>query len=385
MIDRPTNEPRLFDALKSLRRELHRFPELSGQEVETARRVVGWLGTCHPDSVITGFGGHGVAAIFDGEDPGPTVMLRAELDALPIIETGQPDHRSLIDGKAHLCGHDGHTAILCGLAAMLGEERPAKGRVVLLFQPAEEDGSGAAAVIDDPRYLEIAPDFAFSIHNMPGVPLGHARIAPGAMNCASRGLRIGLQGRTAHASMPETGLSPAPALAALIPALTALSRGADVADAEFRLATITHAHLGAPAFGIAPGDAELWVTLRSRDDSGMDGLLIDAQAAIARHARELTVSLSQHDIFLACSNDDEATQIFRKAFEAEGIVHDSSDLPMRASEDFGRFGLAGTRSAMALLGSGEIPALHNPDYDFPDALIPVGMRLFRRLVSDILG
>src|SRR5690606_13485823 len=107
-----------------------------------------------------------------------------------------------------LCGHDGHSTILLGLARLLGRQRPPTGRVVLMFQPAEEDGSGAAAVIADERYSEIKPDYAFALHNMPGLPLGEAFLSEGPANCASRGIRIQLQGSTAHAADPTAGRSP---------------------------------------------------------------------------------------------------------------------------------------------------------------------------------
>ncbi|MEY8840841.1 amidohydrolase, partial [Cribrihabitans sp. XS_ASV171] len=214
--------------LTAWRRDLHRHPELSGQEAETAKRVLAALEGTAPDRMLASLGGHGVAAIYEGDSNGPSLMFRCELDGLPIEELN-PDlpHRSEVDGNGHLCGHDGHMAILAATARWLGRNRPARGRVILLFQPAEEDGAGAARVIADPKFAEIIPDYAFALHNFPGVPLGHAVLAEGVMNCASRGMKLSLTGRTAHASQPETGLSPAPALAELIPALTALGSGTD--------------------------------------------------------------------------------------------------------------------------------------------------------------
>ena len=135
-------------ALTAFRHDLHRSPEVSGAEAETAARVLAAIGPLNPDKVLTGLGGHGIAAIWG--QGGPSVMIRAELDALPIQETGFVPHRSLVAGKGHLCGHDGHMAILLGLARHL-QRNPPGHRVILMFQPAEEDGSGAAAVKADPR------------------------------------------------------------------------------------------------------------------------------------------------------------------------------------------------------------------------------------------
>ena len=123
--------------------------------VETAARVAAKLREIGADRVVTDLGGHGVAGVFDGAAPGPTVMLRAELDALPIEETGDVPHASTIPERGHMCGHDGHAASLLGCAYAFARQRPARGRVVLMFQPAEEDGSGAAAVIADPRFAEL--------------------------------------------------------------------------------------------------------------------------------------------------------------------------------------------------------------------------------------
>jgi amidohydrolase len=173
------------EELVALRHHLHRHPEVSGQEEWTAAQVLAELQPLRPDQVLTGLGGHGLAAVWQAPKSGPTVMFRSELDALPIEERSTAPHRSTVPGKAHLCGHEGHTTILLGLARLIARQPHAEGRVVLMFQPAEEDGSGAAAVIADPRWPEIQPDWAFALHNMPGLPLGRAMIAPGPASAPS--------------------------------------------------------------------------------------------------------------------------------------------------------------------------------------------------------
>jgi amidohydrolase len=379
--------PRDIAELTAWRRDLHRHPEVSRLEAATAARVVAALQPLAPDQVHTGLGGHGVAAVFDSGHPGPSVMFRAELDALPITEISEFPHRSTRPGTGHLCGHDGHMALLIGLARLLARQRPARGRVILMFQPAEEDGSGAAAVLADPAFAALIPDWAFAIHNLPGVALGHALVKPGVVNCASQGLKITLGGKTAHASQPEAGTSPGLALAALITAFSTLAPPAPLAPG-YRLVTVTHARLGAPAFGIAPGMAELWITLRTLEDEGMAALRAEAVALAETQARAhgLTLHLETHDDFAASVNHPEATAHITAALGALGIDHDPGDLPMRASEDFGRFGQHGTRSAMLFLGAGQThPALHNPDYDFPDALIAPGITIFHQIAREVLG
>lgn len=372
--------------LINFRHELHRHPEISGEEEETARRVADFLAPLKPDRILTRLGGHGIAAVFEATEPGPALLFRSEIDALPIEEKTKLPHASTIAGKGHLCGHDGHSTIMLALGLGLSRARPKRGRAVLLFQPAEENGAGAAAVIADPRFSEIRPDLALSLHNLPGLALGHVALTDGPVNCASRGMKIKLSGKTAHASQPETGLSPMTAMASLMPALTALSRSAPP-DRGFRLATVTHAALGERAFGIAPGDGEIWVTLRTLVDDRMAELCAEAEAlarTIAK-AEKLDLEIAYDDIFLHCENAPEAVAHLARALDAEGIGHDRGNLPMRASEDFGRF-RAVAPSAMFFLGSGENhPALHNPDYDFPDELIAIGARVFMRVVRDILG
>ncbi len=373
--------------LTEWRRELHRFPEISGEEAQTARRVEDRLRSLGPDHILTGLGGHGVAAVFDGAAEGPGLMIRCELDALPIPEISTFEHRSRVPGKGHLCGHDGHMSMVMAVARVLSRQRPERGRVVLMFQPAEENGSGAAAVISDPRFDEIRTDYALSLHNMPGLPLGSVSLRPGPVNCASRGMRIGLNGRTAHASDPATGVSPMAALARLMPELTALGRGNGPEDAGFTLATVTHARLGEPTFGVAPGEAELWVTLRTMLDADMADLVESAEALVAECAVDagLEYRIDYHDVFRHCENDPEAVELLTRAMADEGLSPVEAGQPMRASEDFGRF-VDHAKAAMFLLGAGEsCPNLHNPDYDFPDELIPIGARIFLRAVDQLLN
>lgn len=372
--------------LIALRHDLHRHPEISGEEDETARRIAEALNAAPPDALLTGLGGHGVAAVYAGAESGPTVLFRCELDALPIEEQGDLPHRSTQPGKGHLCGHDGHMTVLMGLSRLLSRQRPARGRAVLLFQPAEETGAGAAAVLADPRFVTVSPDYAFFLHNMPGLPLGHVGLIPGPVNCASRGMAVTLTGKSAHASEPENGTSPMVALSSLMPHLTTLSHGTP-RDAGFTLATVTHAQMGAPAFGIAPGEATLYVTLRTLTDDGMAALCEAAETLVEEmaNAHGLTHTTTYHDIFAHCENHPDSTRILRNALDALHVTHDDSGLPMRASEDFGRFGHS-AKSAMLLLGAGtDHAALHNPDYDFPDDLIPIGAQIFHRVVRDLLG
>ncbi|MEY9588134.1 amidohydrolase [Bradyrhizobium yuanmingense] len=357
-----------------------------GQEAKTAEAVRARLQAAGADRIVSGLGGHGVLGIYDGRESGPTIMLRAELDALPIQEKSQLKHRSLIAGKAHLCGHDGHMAILAAVAQNLSQQRPSRGRVALLFQPAEEDGSGAAAVLADAKFEQMRPDFVFALHNLPGLGLGQVSLAEGLVNCASQGMQIRLSGRTTHASNPELGVSPKDALARLLLEIPALGRGTELDD-DFSMLTVTHARLGEPAFGIAPGFGELWATLRTCTDMMMERLRLEAEDLVRRvtAGKGLSTEIAYRDVFNHCANDVDAVAQLRSALDAEGVRHSAEGLPLRGSEDFGRFG-SRSKSAMFFLGAGkEHPGLHESNYDFPDQLIEIGARIFVRTIRNLLG
>jgi amidohydrolase len=311
-------------------------------------------------------------------------MLRADLDALPIRETKEAPHRSANAGAAHLCGHDGHMTILAGVGEALARERPARGRAILLYQPAEETGEGAAAVLDDPGFVALRPDFAFALHNLPGYPLGQVVVRDGAFASASRGMTVVLEGVAAHAAQPETGRSPAGALARIIgrwadPPLDVVGNGGGT------FITVVGSRLGTKSFGTAPDRVEIWATLRGPDDQAMADLVEFAERVVVEEAGTdcLVPTITYEDVFPATVNAPEAVAVLRRAAPPDGIRE--LKRPFRWSEDFGRF-TAAVPGALFGLGAGEdTPALHNPDYDFPDALTPLGRDLFLAVLADLLG
>lgn len=376
----------VLEQLIAWRHELHQAPELSGAEVETAARIAKWVAAFGPDQILSGLGGTGLAVVFKGAEDGPTIGIRCELDGLPIPEETNLSYASQVPGKGHLCGHDGHMAMVLGVAQFLSENRPRRGRVVLIFQPAEETGEGAIAYRTAPSFAEISPDVVLSLHNLPGLALGEVLLPRAAANCASRGALIRLWGKTSHAAAPQDGLSPAPALALLMTELAALGRGGAL-DESFTLTTVTHAELGERTFGVAPGVAELWVTLRTATDDGMAGLMADLEQRVSdvSMSQGLRHEITYHDAFEACRNAPEAVEILVKTCGAGQVPLTLTDRPQAFSEDFGQFGKS-AQSAMFWLGAGEShPQLHNPDYDFPDALIPIGTGIFTRAISELLG
>jgi len=159
-----------MDSVIKLRHKLHKSPELSGVEKSTALQIIGFLSSLQPDKIYSGIAGNGIAAVYYAKEYGPTLLFRCDMDALPIQEISDKDYKSMSNGVAHLCGHDGHMAMVSGLAAKLHENPIKKGRVVLFYQPEEENGKGAAKSISELLRLNLKPDFAFAIHNIPKHP-----------------------------------------------------------------------------------------------------------------------------------------------------------------------------------------------------------------------
>lgn len=376
----------MTSSLIEFRHDLHAHPELSHQEHRTASKVLEFLGPLRPDRVLTGIGGTGIVATFDSGVPGPSLLFRSELDALPIVELGVDGHGSTTDGVSHKCGHDGHTTMVLGLAQYLAAHRPERGAVHLLFQPAEETGTGAAAVLADPRFDEIRPDLGIAIHNMPGYPLHTFVIKPGSITAAVRSLVIRYTGRTSHASEPEKGENPSLAVADLLRGCDALNVH-DIRSEGFRLITPVHVRVGSVAYGVSAGDGEVHLTIRTVANSGLAALQADITElaeSLGRRDR-LTTSIEVVEDFYANMNDPAVTELVRQAAEECGFAIESPTVGLRGGEDFGLF-TERFPCCMVLLGSGvDTHPIHNPNYDFPDELIPTGVRLYETIVRRALA
>ncbi len=371
--------------LVALRQHLHQHPQISGEEAKTVNRIKEFLEAYNPDRIVHKLGGHGLLAEFKGIEEGPTVMFRCELDALPIQEKNPIDYQSVYSEKAHLCGHDGHMAMVAGLASYLEAKRPKKGRVILLFQPSEENGQGADRIIQNKKFKEFAPDYIFAIHNLPGYPMHKVILSDQNFASASRGLAIKLIGKSSHAAEPEMGINPGMGLSKILIQIDALSKNKSLFK-DFVLITPVHTKLGNRAYGTSPGEAEMHFTLRSYLNSDMKILIQKAEAIINEIASQenLKTEISYEEIFPATKNDPGCTQIVENACTKAGLKSVFLDQPFRWSEDFGHF-TSKFHGALFGLGSGtDQPALHNPDFDFPDELIPSGMALYKSIYENIL-
>jgi amidohydrolase len=376
-----------YAQLTQLRKTIHKHPELSHQEQQTAKRIVALFENFAPDEVHTQLGGYGVAFVYSGQNDGPTTLIRCELDALPIQEQNTFSHRSMTDGVSHKCGHDGHMAILSSLGATLANRRPTQGRVILCFQPAEETGAGAIGMVTDAKFAALKPDYAFALHNYPGIKLGTVAVKAGTFNCASQGIIITLNGKTSHAAHPEDGVSPAIAMCQIIEQLNQLPQTLAKQGIKDKLwVTVIHAKLGEVAFGTSPGEAIVMATLRSESNMAMDTLVEMTQALSRRCAlyAGLEIDFSFEDVFQASVNSQEGCDRVIEACQKTSTEYILMDEPMRWSEDFGQFTAVAQQGAMFALGAGiESPQLHNPDYDFSDELIPIGHALFLDLINQI--
>lgn len=373
-----------MDELIRLRHELHRHPELSGKERETGKRIRFFLNRYQPDELFTGIAGEGMAALYRGPKEGPTLLFRCDLDGLPIQETNRHPYSSIAHGVSHACGHDGHMAMVSGLARLLKTNPIKCGKVILFYQPEEENGTGALRSVRRLRELNLSPDFAFAIHNMPKYPLGSLIIAEHTFAAASKGLIVKLTGRNSHAAYPEKGINPSIAVAEIVKGLSDLLK--ERIYSNFVLITIVHIRVGEIAFGTSPGYGEVMCTLRAFDDSDMKLLTEKALELIRKTAtdHELAFETIFTDDFPTAVCDHKLTKTTKIIGSQLGKNIITIEEPNRWSEDFSHFMVRGPGIIMGL-GAGENHSdLHNPDYDFPDELIPHGIEVMDGIVSHYL-
>ena len=372
------------DELIKIRQHLHAHPELSGQEAQTAAFVLQKLQALQPRQIIHPIGKHGIAAVFEGAKPGPAILFRAELDALPVHETNTFAYRSVSDNVGHKCGHDGHATLFLGLAYFLAENPPPAGRVVLCFQSAEETGQGAAWYVNDPQYVQLQPDYAFALHNLPGLPAGTIVTSDAGFASASTGFVATLKSKTAHAAEPHNGINPGCAVAEMIHMLDALPREGQFED--FTLSTLVNVRLGEEAFGTSAGHAVVMATLRAYRNTDMDRLMGQAaeRARNIAQKHKLGLQVEWKEYFPATRNAPGANKQVQQAAQKLGYPVQALENPFRWSEDFAHF-LKGAQGAMFGLGAGiSMPQLHNPDYDFPDEQLETGTRMFYQIMQQLL-
>ncbi len=352
---------------KAIRNQLHQNPQTAGCEQFAHDTIIQHLQRLHPDKVYTHVGGWGVIAVWGKDPQAPTIAFRADTDALPI---------------GHRCGHDGHTTILLRLAELVDEKFSilnSQFSILLLWQPAEETGTGSRAVLESGILQQYNIQAFYGLHNMPGYPLGTVVLCPRTFAAASTGVVYHLDGRETHASTPEMGVNPGLAIAEIIKRFD----GFNGHDGEFRQSTLICVRIGQPAFGTSAGHGEVMFTLRAFTNDEMERLLADANNTVADIAGRygLTVSRSLVEPFHATENNGDCVEAIEKAAEDMPLSVRYQMEPNRWSEDFAEY-LLEFKGAMFGIGSGENHAeLHHPSYNFPDELIEPAARLFFRLAQ----
>jgi amidohydrolase len=359
-----------------LRQALHQNPEVSNQEFNTSKRIANFINGFAPSEVIH-LSKTGLAFVFKGKRPGKTIMFRAELDALPIAEDSQLSYTSINKNVAHVCGHDGHMAILAGLAQRIAKNPPEYGKVVLLFQPAEEVEQGAKDVMEDSGFKNIEPDLIFALHNIPGFEKHKIVLKKGSFAAASKGMTIKLFGKTAHAAEPENGISPANAISQIITRLHELTGNKSLFK-DLTLLTIIHIKLGEISFGTSPGYAEIRITLRSFENNDMELLTRRCETIINEISKteHLKCKISYSESFPASVNSNRCVSIVEQSVIQNNLKIKYIEKPFKWSEDFGYYAQK-YNACLFGLGSGLLqPPLHNPDFDFPDEIIETGINVF---------
>lgn len=248
----------------SLRHKLHSHPEVSNNEHGTAQIIKDYIKQFHPTEIIEGIGGAGLAVVYDSGKAGKTIVIRCELDALPIHEQNDMSYKSKTDGVSHKCGHDGHMAIVASLAPWLANGAIDRGKVILLFQPAEENGQGAERVLQDDRFVELRPDYIFALHNLPKEPMHQLLIMEKGFSAEVQSLIVRLTGKESHAAEPENGINPTLAISQIANDLSKLSVP-NPEDESFAVLTPVHINVGQVSYGISPGAGEIHYTIRTWD------------------------------------------------------------------------------------------------------------------------
>jgi hippurate hydrolase len=368
------------------RHHLHMHPEIGYEVHQTAAFVAEKLRSFGCDEVVTGIGRTGVVGIIRGSrGNGPTIGLRADMDALPLTEITGRDYASRHAGRMHACGHDGHTAMLLGAARYLAETRNFGGSVAVIFQPAEEGGGGGLAMVKDGLMERFGIERVFGMHNMPGLPVGAFAIRPGPIMAATAEFTITVRGRGGHAAMPHGTVDPIVIGSQIVGALqTIASRATD--PVESVVVSVTKFHAG-DAYNIIPEEARLAGTVRTlKPEVGRlaeERMRLIATQIAAAHGADVTVDYDSN--YPVTFNHPEETgfaaDVARKVAGAANVRDDMP--PLMGGEDFSY--MLGVRpGAFIFLGNGNTANLHNPAYDFNDEAIAHGVSYWVRLAEEAL-
>ncbi|MGV2122569.1 M20 aminoacylase family protein [Agrobacterium vitis] len=373
--------------VRQWRHHLHQNPEILYDVHETASFVTEKLKEFGVDEVVTGLGRTGVVGLIKGRGDGSRVIgLRADMDALPLQEITGKAWASKTDGRMHACGHDGHTAMLLGAAKYLAENRNFNGSVAVIFQPAEEGGAGALAMVEDGLMERFDIAEVYGMHNMPGMPVGTFAIRKGGIMAAPDKFFITIKGRGGHAAEPHRAIDPI-AIGAQIVTNLQLIAARSANPVRSVVVSVTRFQAGT-THNIIPEQAELTGTVRTHDDETQDMAerrIREIVAGIASaHGAEADV-IYERPCPVTANHPEETDNAARAAIDIVGEGNVNTDVdPSMAGEDFA-FMLKARPGAYIMIGNGNTAGLHNPAYDFNDEAIAYGISYWVRLAEQRLA
>ena len=370
-----------------VRRQIHAAPELGGETPHTselvAARLEQWGYQVH-----VGIGGHGLVGVLKKGQGSRRIGLRADMDALPMQEKNPFAHASKIAGRMHACGHDGHTAILLAAAYRLANS-DFNGTLNLIFQPDEEGLCGAKAMIDDGLFQRFPCDAIFALHNMPGAPVGSVVVQAGPTMASSERVSLTIGGKGGHGAMPELAVDPVPVVASLINAIQTI-KSRNLGPEEYAVISIGMLQAGS-VYNIIPDEASMLISVRTDTPQTQQKINQRLEQIVRGHEQSFGVRIDLQITQLAPAliNDPEAAQRVRASlaplFEP-GQIHHRGPKVM-GTEDFAWM-LGEVPGCYFMLGNGEGEfhgcSVHNPHYDFNDALIGLGAKCWVALVEDFL-
>lgn len=368
--------------MKTWRRHLHQNPELGFDCHKTAAFVMARLREFGINEIYDGIAQSGVVALIHGQAPGPVIGLRADMDALPIQEATGAKYASLIDGKMHACGHDGHTSMLLGAAKYLAETRNFVGTVALIFQPAEENGGGGEVMVQEGILERFNIKTVYALHTEPGSPVGQLSTTPGPIMAAVDTFEIHITGQGGHGAMPHLAVDAIPAAVSITQAFqTIVSRNHN--SVEDLVVSVTQIHAGA-IDNVINDDAFVGGTVRTFLGHVQDMVERRMSEICAGHAAAFGVDVRcvYTRGYRATINSEEQTAFASKV--AREICGDNLTETRRTremgAEDFSYF-LEKRPGCYLFLGQGDGAAWHNAAFDFNDDVAPVGASFFARLVE----
>lgn len=367
------------------RRDIHANPELGYDVYRTAEFVTGKLKAFGADDVVTGIGRTGVVGVIKGArtDSGRVVAMRADMDALPILEATGLSYASKADGKMHACGHDGHTAMLLGAAKYLSETRNFNGTAIVIFQPAEERGNGALAMVNDGMMERFGIQEVYGMHNWPGLPLGEFAIRPGSLLAAGDGFTIDVEGLGGHAAQPYACVDTTLIGAHMLSALQSIVSRA-VPPLQSAVVSVTSFHTAGDASNVIPQTLQMKGTVRTLDPSVQN--LVEVQMIrIVEHTAKAFgakgVLNYERGCPITCNTEAETSFAADVAAEVAGEERvNRNSQPHLGSEDFS-YMLKARPGAFIFLGNGDTAGLHHPKFDFNDKAIPFGCSYWAKLAE----